>query len=131
VLPAHRCSVGDDGHSAAPRRRNAETPGGKPPAALAVGLAGRGVVDRLSDEQAQALDHARNALAVHATQLRGIERDYRARLLDEPAQLVASAAEQAERSAEVIAHMLNPRGPRPHGDGAEARSLSGSAGNPI
>jgi len=89
------------------------------------------VVDQLSAEQAEALDHARNALAVHATQLRGIERDYRARLLDEPAQLVASAAEQAERSAEVIAHMLNPRDPGPHGDGAEARSLSRSASNRI
>jgi hypothetical protein len=89
------------------------------------------VVDRLSDEQAEALDHARNALAVHATQLRGIERDYRARLLDEPAQLVASAAEQAERSADVIAHMLNPLDPRPHGEGAADRSLSRSAGNRI
>ena len=89
------------------------------------------MIDQLSDEQAEALDHARNALAVHATQLRGIERDYRARLLDEPARLVASAAEQAERSAEVIARMLNPLDPRSHGDGAEARSLSGSAGNPI
>jgi hypothetical protein len=59
---------------------------------------------------------------VHATQLRGIERDYRARLLDEPAQLVASAAEQAQRSAEVIAHMLNPLDRRSHGDGADARS---------
>ena len=89
------------------------------------------MVDQLSDEQAEALDHARNALAVHATQLRGIERDYRARLLYEPAQLVASAAEQAERSAEVIAHMLNPRDPGPHGDGAEAGSLSRSASNRI
>ena len=89
------------------------------------------MVDRLSDEQAEALDHARNALAVHATQLRGIERDYRARLLDEPAQLVASAAEQAERSADVIAHMLNPLDPRPHGDGADPRSLSRSAGNRV
>jgi hypothetical protein len=35
----------------------------------------------------------------------------RPRLLDEPAQLVASAAEQAERSADVIAHMLNPPDP--------------------
>jgi hypothetical protein len=106
--------VGDDGHFAAPQPGTPELNGGEPPAALAVGLAdrrGRGVVDQLSDEQAEALDHARNALAVHATQLRGIERDYRARLLDEPAQLVASAGEQAERSAEVIAHMLNPRDP--------------------
>jgi hypothetical protein len=82
-----------------------------------------------TDEQAEALDHARSALAVHAAQLRGIERDYRARLLDEPAQLVASAAEQAEGSAEVIAHMLNPLDLRPHGDGADPRSLSRSARN--
>jgi hypothetical protein len=101
-------------HSAAPRPGTPERQGGEPPADVAVGLVdrrGRAVFDRLSDEQVEALDHARNALAVHATQLRGIERDYRARLLDEPAQLVASAAEQAERSADVIAHMLNPAGP--------------------
>jgi hypothetical protein len=114
-----------------PERRNSRAASGPPlwPSVLPIGGEG-GVVDQLSDEQAEALDHARNALAVHATQLRGIERDYRARLLDEPAELVASAAEQAERSAEVIAHMLNPRD-APAGDGAESRSLSSSASNPI
>jgi hypothetical protein len=121
-------------HSAAPRPGTPERQGGEPPADVAVGLVdrrGRAVFDRLSDEQVEALDHARNALAVHATQLRGIERDYRARLLDEPAELVASAAEQAERSADVVAQMLNPLDPRPHGDGADPRSLSRSAGNRV
>jgi hypothetical protein len=84
----------------------------------------RGVLHWLTDEQAAALDHACNSLEVRATSLRGIERDYRARLLDEPAQLVAEAAAQAERSAEVIGHMLNRLNADPRRDWADAGSLS-------
>jgi hypothetical protein len=124
---SHRIGAGVDDrrHRAAPPPGTPEGQHGEPP--LVSRGKPRGVLHWLTDEQAAALDHARNSLAVRATSLRGIEQDYRARLLDEPAQLVASAAEQAERSAEVIAHMLNQMNADPRRDRADADWLSPDA----